>query len=100
VTQAPKAPANPWLANVATKIPAMMGQGLRKRSANTKANSWVLSPISAKATMPVEIQKACITPMVAVTPDAGLHPIGPKIALFWCVSRKSSKNAPIKSIYI
>ena len=33
-------------------------QGLRKRAANTNASSWVLSPISAKATMAVETKKA------------------------------------------
>jgi hypothetical protein len=29
-------------------MPAMIGHGLRKRAASTKASNWVLSPISAK----------------------------------------------------
>jgi hypothetical protein len=41
-------------------MPNTMGQGLRKRAANTSDKSWVLSPISAKATMPVETKKASI----------------------------------------
>jgi hypothetical protein len=35
-----------------------MGQGLRKRAASTKDKSCVLSPISARATIPVEIKNA------------------------------------------
>jgi hypothetical protein len=31
-----------------------------KRQASKSANSWVLSPISARATIPVEIKKASI----------------------------------------
>ena len=58
VSQAPRAPAKPWLARVATRIPSTMGRGLRKRAARMKASSWVLSPISARATMPVEIRNA------------------------------------------
>jgi hypothetical protein len=42
---------------VAKKIPAMMGTGRLKRAASKKASSCVLSPISAKATTPVDIQK-------------------------------------------
>ena len=58
VTQLPTAPAKPWLAKVATKMPNTMGQGLRKRAASTSDKSWVLSPISAKATIPVETKNA------------------------------------------
>ncbi|KAI1693650.1 hypothetical protein Ddc_22629 [Ditylenchus destructor] len=46
------------LTSVATKMPATMGQGLRKRAASTSDSSWVLSPISASATTEVEIRKA------------------------------------------
>jgi hypothetical protein len=42
---------------VAKKIPAMMGTGRLKRAASKKASSCVLSPISAKATTPVDTQK-------------------------------------------
>ncbi|MNS83443.1 hypothetical protein D3C72_1172300 [compost metagenome] len=52
-TQAPTAPAAAWLARVAATIPAMIGQGLRKRAARMSASSCVLSPISAKATIAV-----------------------------------------------
>jgi len=69
VTQAPTAPARPWLTSVATKMPRTIGQGLRKRAANTNASSWVLSPISAKATMAVETKKAS---MVGFFNPAGL----------------------------
>ena len=58
VTQVPSAPASAWLAKVATRMPATMGQGLRKRAARTSESSWVLSPISARATIPVETRKA------------------------------------------
>jgi len=34
--------------------------GLRQRAASTSAKSWVLSPISASATTPVETSNACI----------------------------------------
>jgi hypothetical protein len=43
---------------VATRMPKMMGRGFLKRAANKKANSWVLSPISARATAPVERRRA------------------------------------------
>jgi hypothetical protein len=39
---------------VAKKMPAMMGKGRLKRAANKKASNWVLSPISASATTPVD----------------------------------------------
>ena len=51
-------PASAWLASVATKIPAMIGTGRRKRAARTSASSWVLSPISPSATTAVETSKA------------------------------------------
>ena len=51
---APKAPAITWFRKVATKIPRMIVQGLRKRAARKTASSIVLSPISAAATTPVE----------------------------------------------
>jgi hypothetical protein len=38
-------------------MPAMMGSGFLKRAARIKASNWVLSPISASATTPVEISK-------------------------------------------
>ena len=66
VTQLPTAPAKPWLASVATRMPRTMGQGLRKRAAKTSDRSWVLSPISAKATMPVETRNASISIRCAV----------------------------------
>jgi hypothetical protein len=46
--------AKPWLTMVAKKMPAMMGKGRLKRAANKKASNWVLSPISASATTPVD----------------------------------------------
>ncbi|MNQ60121.1 hypothetical protein D3C85_743900 [compost metagenome] len=49
-----------WLSRVATSMPAMMGQGLRKRQMSSNARSWVLSPISAMATLRVEVNKASI----------------------------------------
>ena len=58
VTQAPTAPAKAWLATVATRMPNTMGHGFLKRAASNSANNWVLSPISAKATMPVETRNA------------------------------------------
>ncbi|MNW70379.1 hypothetical protein D3C86_2093110 [compost metagenome] len=39
LNQAPTAPAAAWLARVAAMIPAMMGQGLRKRAARIRASS-------------------------------------------------------------
>src|SRR3970040_1448400 len=36
-------------------MPATIGHGLRKRAASSRASNWVLSPISAIATCPVEI---------------------------------------------
>ena len=35
----------------------MMGRGFLKRAARMKASSWVLSPISASATTPVETRR-------------------------------------------
>ncbi|EWS59935.1 hypothetical protein Y695_04600 [Hydrogenophaga sp. T4] len=61
MTQAPTAPARAWLSSVATRMPQMMGQGLRNRAASTSESNWVLSPISARATMPVERRKASKT---------------------------------------
>ncbi len=52
-TQAPTAPAAKWLARVAATMPAMIGHGLRKRAASRSASNWVLSPISARATIRV-----------------------------------------------
>ena len=78
VIHEPKAPAKAWLARVAIKMPRQMGKGLRKRAASKKASSWVLSPISASATRPVETRKASISvfrgrlenPMTTHTPAA------------------------------
>jgi len=58
VSHVPKLPAKAWLAKVATKMPHTIGQGWRKRVARRRAKSCVLSPISASATMPVEMKKA------------------------------------------
>ena len=56
--QAPAAPASAWLTSVATRMPRMMGTGLRNFAASTSASSCVLSPISASATTPVETRNA------------------------------------------
>jgi hypothetical protein len=42
-----------------------MGQGLRNRAAKTKDSNWVLSPISASATMPVETRSASIAQIIS-----------------------------------
>ena len=60
VIQAPSAPAMPWLMTVAHRMPAMMGSGFLNRAARMKASNWVLSPISASATTPVETIRACM----------------------------------------
>src|SRR5690554_4276863 len=39
-------------------MPQMIGQGRRKRTASSNASNWVLSPISASVTTPVETNKA------------------------------------------
>ncbi|MEY3626001.1 MAG: hypothetical protein RL163_500 [Pseudomonadota bacterium] len=62
VIQAPRAPASPWFTRVASKIPNTMGTGLRKRAASTNASNWVLSPISANATTPVETHNDSFMP--------------------------------------
>ena len=49
--------ANHALAGVAIRMPRMIGSGRRKRAASTRARSWVLAPISARATMPVETSR-------------------------------------------
>jgi len=41
-------------------MPRMIGSGFLKRAASTSDSSCVLSPISASATIPVEIRKASI----------------------------------------
>ena len=56
---APRAPAIAWFRNVATKMPRMIVQGLRKRAARKTASNIVLSPISAAATTPVESAMVC-----------------------------------------
>src|SRR5690606_25519222 len=53
-------PASAWLSRVATRMPAMIGQGLRKRAASSNASNWVLSPISASATVTVETSSGSI----------------------------------------
>jgi hypothetical protein len=60
LTSAPTAAAKAWLAMVAARMPNTIGSGRRKRAASRKASNWVLSPISARATMPVETRKASI----------------------------------------
>src|SRR5690606_8945315 len=57
---APSQPAIAWLSRVATRMPATMGHGLRKRAASSRASSWVLSPISARATVRVETSSGSI----------------------------------------
>src|SRR5690554_2487688 len=39
-------------------MPQMIGQGRRKRAASSSASNWVLSPISASVTTPVDTKKA------------------------------------------
>src|SRR6185369_6315842 len=58
MSHAPTAPAAAWLRSVAVKIPATIGHGRLKRVARTSERSWVLSPISAIATIPAEISSA------------------------------------------
>src|SRR4029079_3679398 len=66
-TQAPRAAASPWLASVATAIPSTIGTGRRYRAASISASNCVLSPISARATTPVETRKA--SSMAAIVAD-------------------------------
>src|SRR5690606_30749432 len=61
---APNQPAIAWLSRVATRMPATMGHGLRKRAASSRASSWVLSPISARATVTVETSNGSIGPIL------------------------------------
>ena len=51
---APTPPAIAWLRTVATRMPQMMGAGLRNLAARQMAMSMVLSPISLAVTTPVE----------------------------------------------
>lgn len=60
VTHCPRAAERPWLIRVASKIAIKIGVGLRKRAARSKASNWVLSPISASATMAVESRNSYI----------------------------------------
>jgi hypothetical protein len=46
------------LRSVEARMPATIGHGRRKRAARTRERSWVLSPISASATRPVETRNA------------------------------------------
>ena len=71
LNQAPTAPAAAWLARVATTIPAIIGQGLRKRAARIRASSCVLSPISAKATIAVGTSRE--SSIIRWFPGAGRH---------------------------
>jgi hypothetical protein len=41
-------------------MPRIIGIGLLKRAARINASNWVLSPISASATTPVEIKSESI----------------------------------------
>src|SRR5690606_26071524 len=61
---APSQPAIAWLSRVAMRMPATMGQGLRKRAASSSASNWVLSPISARATVRVETSSGSIGPIL------------------------------------
>ena len=56
-TSAPIQPARAWLSKVAARMPATIGQGRRKRAASSRASNWVLSPISATATVPAETSR-------------------------------------------
>jgi threonine dehydratase len=59
----------------------MIGTGLRKRPASTKDSSWVLSPISARATMLTEVKKASMdAPQTARDSTPGDLPPLPDIA--------------------
>src|SRR3990167_5942916 len=69
VIQVPRAPARPWLSTVATRMPRMMGSGFLKRAARMKASNWVLSPISARATTPVETRRDSIQVVSKKQPD-------------------------------
>ena len=60
-SQAPIQPARKWLARVATRMPRMIGTLCFSFAARTKERSWVLSPISARATMEVETRSASIS---------------------------------------
>lgn len=69
----PTAPAKPWFASVATRMPTTIGTGRRNLAASRNARSWVLSPISAIATMLVDTRKASKTVLGAssrITNDA------------------------------
>ena len=46
-----------WLKRVATRIPAMISRGDLKRDARNSDSSWDLSPISATATIAVELNR-------------------------------------------
>jgi hypothetical protein len=76
--------------SVATKMPHTMGQGLRKRAAKTKDKSCVLSPISARATIPVERRNASMSPSYRPRQTK----FGAFFALFWCVLHKQGICAP------
>ena len=67
------------MASVATKMPAMIGSGRWKRAASTSASSWVLSPISPRATTAVETRKAStgLSGSDAGGPTASAPPSGP-----------------------
>ena len=66
-------PASAWLSRVATRMPATIGQGLRKRAASSRASSWVLSPISASATVPVETSSGHQGKSSMRTPGPGIR---------------------------
>jgi len=61
---APTPPAIAWLRTVATRMPQMMGAGLRNLAARQMAMSMVLSPISLAVTTPVPAPAPPTTPEI------------------------------------
>ena len=69
-SRVPTAPARKWLLSVAVRIPRMTGSGARKRAASTSASSWVLSPISARATTPADTRNASTAALLVCVPQS------------------------------
>jgi|LakMenEpi03Aug12_release.lakeMendotaPanAssembly.Ray.scaffolds.fasta_scaffold02882_9 hypothetical protein len=76
VIQPPTAPVQAWLMRVEMKMPMTIGTGFQKRAASRIDHSWVLSLISARATMPVGTRKASM--------------------LWWCPGRVRTNDAPFR----
>ena len=58
MAHSPNTAASKWLRIVATIIPNTIAVLLENLTAKSKASNWVLSPISAMATLVVEIKSA------------------------------------------